>query len=116
MATKLLNKRREIGVVLGVKQAYEPQKIINTALDGTVYVQTTGKATDKKQVDVYCSTVERRNALDTASNEGALLTIDNWRGSRLLGFIEKTVTWKEWKDGHGVGRFTYIVDETEEVD
>ena len=62
----------------------------------------------------HCPDTVLDSSPDLTNND--LLTIDNWRGSRLLGFIEKTVTWKEWKDGHGVGRFTFIVDETEEVD
>lgn len=100
-----------IGYVVGCVKKYTSQKITNIALDGTPYVQTTGTATDKRTVSVYCATKELRDAVDEASNEGALLIISGWKGQDIKGYVEKDVTWKEWRDEHGVGQFTLMVKE-----
>ncbi len=100
-----------LGSVIECVKNYTSQKILNIALDGTPYVQTTGTAIDKRTVSVYCSTKESRDAVDDASNECALLVVTGWKGKNIKGYIEKDVTWKEWHDEHGVGRFTLIVKE-----
>ena len=99
-----------IGVVLGCKKNYQPQKFNIVALDGTPYVQSTGTATDKRTVSVFCDTEGKRIAVDDASNDGALITVE-WRGITLRGYIEDKVSWREWRDEHGVGQFTMIVKE-----
>lgn len=98
-----------IATVLGCKKAYAAQKIVNTALDGSIYVQNTGKAVDRRLVHAFCATVDDRDDLDAASNDGATVTIE-WRGKTLVGYIAENVEWREWSDGHGVGVFTYLVD------
>jgi hypothetical protein len=100
-----------IGSVIECVRKYTSQKVTNIALDGTPYVQTTGDATHRRTVSVYCPTSADKDALDNASNNGALLSISGWNGQDIKGYIEKDVTWKEWKDGHAVGRFTMIVKE-----
>jgi hypothetical protein len=99
-----------LGVVLGCKKNPQPQKITVIALDGTPYMQNTGTATDKRIVYVYCDTEAKRIEMDDASNDGALISVE-WRDDTLLGFIEDKISWREWKDEHGVGKFSMIVKE-----
>ena len=100
----------KLGDVLACKRSPQSRKISNTALDGTPYVQTTGTAVDKRAVAIYCDTPEKRYATDDASNDGALISVE-WNNETLYGFIDNDVTWREWKDEHGVGKFTFIVKE-----
>ena len=101
-----------VATALGCKQSYAPNKIVNTALNGTIYVQNTGKPIDRRLVHAYCESFSDREDLDRASNEGAALTID-WKDRTLLGYIADNISWQEWKDGHGVGAFTFLVDSEE---
>ena len=89
---------------------YSAKKISNIALDGTPYVQNTGVATERREVHIFCDTYAKRDATDNASNIGALLDVD-WKGTTYRGYIEKDISWREWRDGHGVGSFTLIVRE-----
>ena len=100
-----------IGTVLQCDKAYSSQKISNIALDGTPYIQQTGTAVERRAVSTYCPTKEKRDKLDKASNEGALLQVTGWKGLTIKGFIEKDVRWDEFRDEHGVGRFTLVVKE-----
>lgn len=97
-----------VGKVLNYKHLPEAQKLINRALDGTVYGQKTGDAVQKYEVDIYCSTAARRSAIDSASNECTEVTIVLRDGiTEVTGIIEDiTIEWREWVDGHGVGKFT----------
>ena len=99
-----------LGEVLECVKAYKSQKICNIALDGTPYVQQTGVASDRRTISTLCPTKDKKDKLDKASNEGALLQLD-WDNQTIKGYIEKDVTWKLWRDGHGVGRFVLIVKE-----
>ena len=101
-----------VGRALGCKKAYSAQKIVNTALDGSIYVQNTGKPIDRRLVHAYCSTPESRYNLDSASNYGAAVTIE-WNGKTLVGYVADNISWKEWADEHGVGSFTFLVDSEE---
>ena len=100
-----------IGEVLECVQKYDSRKVNIIALDGTPYVQTPSAAIDRRTISVYCATVALKNTLNTASNNGSILIIDNWMGNIIRGYIEKDVTWKEWQDGHAVGRFVLLVKE-----
>ena len=99
-----------LGTVLSTKQRYTSLKITNIALDGTPYVQNTGSPIDRRDVYLFCPTVAKRNAVDEASNKGAVISVE-WNNQTIRGYIEQDVAWKEWKDGHGVGSFTMIVKE-----
>lgn len=97
------------GHVLNYKRKYEAQKKVTTALDGTSYVQNLGNAITRYQIDVFCSTESNRNALDSACNECDNISIVLRDGNEVIGFIEEEeIEWKEWLDGHGVGKFTLI--------
>lgn len=111
----ILNGYTILGKVIGLKKNYTALKISNIALDGTPYVQQTGTAIDRRIADIFCPTLEDKDSLDDASNNGALLTVDNWGGYIIKGYIEKDIKWKEWRDGHGVGRFNFIVKEIDEA-
>lgn len=98
-----------VGKVLNHKSLPQAQKIISTALDGTVYGQKIGDAIRKYEIDVYCSTFSRRTALDSACENCSEVTIILRNGTEFVGIIEEeTIDWKEWKDGHGVGKFTLM--------
>lgn len=100
-----------LGTVIGFKRDYDATKINVVSLTGIPYTQTPGQAVHRRITNVYCDTYEKRDALDNASNEGALVVID-WGGQIFRGYIEdKKITWKEWRDGHGVCRFTFVVKE-----
>lgn len=107
----LLYGSNTIGTIITYPKKYTSQKVTNISLDGTPYVQNTGTAIDRRIVHVFCPTAENKDALDVASNTAALLTILESDGSAVKGYIEKDVSWKEWRDGHGVGAFTMIVKE-----
>lgn len=111
MATNLKIKNQIIGIVLGCSKAYEPNNINTLALDGTVYIQTAGAATAKRNVAVYCSDSAQRDRLDEASNNGDMIIIDNWNEKEIRGYIEKSIRWRERKDESGVGKFTLLVTE-----
>ena len=104
----------KLGDVLKCKKNYTPQNIITIALDGTPYVQTTGVATDKREVALYCDTEEKRILTDDASNNGALITVEYSEDITLKGYIDGKITWREWRDGSGVGKFTLLVKEVME--
>ena len=98
-----------VGTVLNAKRAYTAQKVINSALDGTTFIQTTGGAITRYIIDVYCETKAKRDILDEANNDGVLLTLVLDANTSVYGYVEEeTITWKEWRDGHGVGHFTLI--------
>lgn len=99
-----------LGTVLSATKRYTSLKITNIALDGTPYVQNTGSAIIRYEVYLYCPTSEKRDAVDEASNKGAIIDVE-WNGKTIRGYVEQDVTWREWKDGHGVGAFTMIVKE-----
>ena len=99
-----------LGTVLQTKQKYTSLKITNIALDGTPYVQSTGSAIDRREVYLFCPTVEKRNKTDEASNKGAIISVE-WNEETIRGFIENDIEWREWRDGHGVAAFTMIVKE-----
>lgn len=104
-----------IGTVLNAKRRFTAQKMVNTTLDGTVYIQSTGKPISRYEVYVYCGTPEDRNSLDKAANESASVTITLRDGAIVTGYIEEDeVTWREWIDGHGVGSLTIIATEINE--
>ena len=100
-----------VGMVLGnLRRRYKAQKIVNTALDGTVYVQTTGRPITRFEVNCYCGTGEDRDKLDAGANNGDVITVTTRDLVDVIGYVEEdTIDWKEWVDGHGVGRFTLIV-------
>lgn len=98
-----------IGTVLNVKNYPIAQKVLLTALDGTAYAQTPGQAIQKYKVDCYCPTGEARAALDEACNNCDIVTIVRDSQAFSEGYIEeKTISWKEWKDGHGISKFTLV--------
>lgn len=98
-----------VGKMLDIKRKYTAQKVINTALDGTVYVQTTGEKITRYVINVYCDTSANRDALDEAANTGAQITAIDRNSDSIIGFVEEdAIAWKEWADGHGVGKFTLI--------
>ena len=97
------------GQVLNYKRKFEAQKLVSKALDGTSYAQSLGNAITRYEVHVYCATETNRNALDSACNECDEVSIILRSGSEIKGFIEdEEIVWKEWTDGHGVGKFTLI--------
>ena len=99
-----------IGTMLDCVKRYTPLKITNISLAGIPYMQTPGVATDRRTIHVLCPTLEKKDKLDVASNNGGLL-LAHWGGKIIKGYIEKDVTWRLWRDGHGVGRFTLLVKE-----
>lgn len=98
----------EIAVLLNSKLQYNPKNIISEALDGSVYIQTPARATARYTLDIFCDTPEKREAVDEASNDGTLIKIEMVDETEKTGYIEGSVSWKEWEDGHGVGRLTMI--------
>ena len=108
---ELLIGDTSIGTVVNAKRSPQAQKMVTSALDGSTYVQTTGGRIMRYIVDVYCSTLAKRESLDSACNEGTLLTIVFGENSSANGYVEENeVSWKEWRDGHAVGRFTMIME------
>ena len=98
-----------VGTALNVKKQDTAQKMLSIALDGTPYAQTTGSPIIRYIVDCYCGTATNRNKLDNASNQGALVTVSTRNDLEVTGYIEEnTIDWKEWPDGHGVGKFTLV--------
>ena len=98
-----------VGMILNIKRQPQSRKVMNTALDGSVYVQNTGSPIRKYQVDFYCGTPEDRDRVDDACNEGDVVTIITREEVEVEGFIEdQTIPWNEWVDGHGVGRFVLV--------
>lgn len=100
----------KLGDVLACKKDFTPLNVTIISLDGTPYLQTTGTATQRRSVSLYCDTEAKRVATDNAANDGALISIE-WNGSTLYGYIDGKITWKEWKDEHGVGKFNFLVRE-----
>ncbi|MBR5678671.1 MAG: hypothetical protein IKX20_11135 [Paludibacteraceae bacterium] len=100
-----------VGMLLGnLKRQYTAQKVILTATDGTVYAQNTGRPIVRFEVNCYCGTAEDRDAVDDASNNGDVVTVTTKDNVDVVGYIEDdSISWKEWVDGHGVGKFTLIV-------
>ena len=97
-----------IAQVLSRKRRPVAQKIVNTALDGTAYVQTTGGPVWRYEVYIFCATLEEREAVDEACYEGAEVTLI-FDDLTVNGFIEsEAVSWREWVDEHGVGSFVLI--------
>jgi len=98
-----------IGIVLNAKKQPYAQKIIKNALDGTTFIQTTGGAIIRYIIDVFCDTKAKRDSLDEANNNGTLLTLVLGENNSVYGYVEdETISWKEWKDGHGVAHFTMM--------
>ena len=98
-----------VGTVLNAKKQYTAQKIIKNALDGTTFVQTIGGAITRYVIDVYCETKAKKDMLDNANNDGTLLTLVLDQSTTVYGYVEEdTISWKEWRDGHGVGHFTMM--------
>lgn len=107
--TELKYDGNTVADVINAKQNLTAQKIVNTALDGTTYVQNVGNAITRYILDIYCETKALRDAVDLACNLGARLTLDFGENNTVDGFIEdNTISWKEWKDGHAVGKITFI--------
>lgn len=100
----------KLGDVLACKRDFTPLNVTIVALDGTPYVQSTGNATQRRAVALYCATEAMRTATDNAANEGALITVE-WNDSTIMGYIDGKVSWREWKDEHGVGKFNLLVRE-----
>lgn len=98
-----------VATLLNATRKPTAQKVVLTAQDGTAYVQTTGYPIKKYEIACYCPTLADREAMDDACNEGAVVVITNEDETEISGYIEeKAVKWKEWRDGHGVGKFTLI--------
>ena len=98
-----------VGMALNIKKRPQAQKVLNSALDGTVYVQNTGRAILRYEVNIYCGTKADRDKMDDASNNGDIVTVVDRDEVDIIGYIEDdTITWNEWIDGHGVGRFVLI--------
>ena len=99
-----------VGMLIAMKRRYTAQKIVNTAIDGTVYVQNTGRPITRFEVNCYCGTAEDRDKLDEGCNNGDVVTVTTRDDVEVTGYIEDdSIEWKEWVDGHGVGRFILIV-------
>lgn len=100
-----------LGTVIGFKRDYDATKINVVSLTGIPYTQTPGQAVHRRTTSVYCDTYEKRDALDNASNDGALVVI-NWGGQIFRGYIEdKRISWRLDRNECGVGRFTMVVKE-----
>lgn len=98
-----------VGKVLNYKSLPQAHKIISLSLDGTVYGQKIGEATRKYLVHVYCATALNRTYLDLACSGCLEISIVLRTGLEVTGIIEEeTIDWKEWTDGHGVGKFTLV--------
>ena len=107
---KAYNGSTILGEVLTCKRQYESAKVANKALDGTQYLQTTGVAAETRAIALYCDTYARRCAMDNASNNGALISVED-RDGLLKGYVKEDVSWREFPDGHGVGIFELTVKE-----
>ena len=108
MADYVKNGNTTLGEVAGCKNYFTSRKILTDALDGTPYIQTTGDASQQKEVYIYCETKSKRDAMDRASNTGATLTL-TWKGETISGYVDGDVEWGEWRDGRGVGHFALRV-------
>lgn len=98
-----------VGQVLEFRRKYTAQKIVNTALDGTVYVQNTGRPITRYETRCLCRTAEDRDKLDEGANNGDIITVTTRDNDDVTGYVENnTIEWQEWVDRHGVGRFTFI--------
>lgn len=100
-----------VGTVLDFVRSYEAQKVNVVSLEGVPYTQTPGKPIHRRTTHVFCDTYEKRDTLDGACNNGSKLTVE-CDGQTFVGYIEeKAIKWKLWRDGHGVGKFTFLVKE-----
>lgn len=98
-----------VGEVLEFRRKYDAQKLINSALDGTVHTQSTGGPITRYETRCLCRTAEDRDRLDDASNYGDIITVTTRDNVDVDGYVENnTIEWQEWKDRHGVGHFTFI--------
>lgn len=98
-----------VGKVLNYRPVQVAQKVITTALDGTVYAQKTGDPVQKYVVDAYSPSAIYRGILDTACSRAEEVSFTNRSNVEIPGVIEEeSIEWKEWPDGHGVAKFTLI--------
>ena len=108
-AMDLMVGNEVIGMMIGIKRKYTAQKVISVALDGTAYIQNTGRPVTRYEIHCYCGTAEDRDKLDDASNFGNVVTVITRDGVEVTGYIEdSSLEWKEWVDRHGVAKFTLI--------
>lgn len=100
-----------VGRAIEFRRKDTARKVINTALDGSVYIQNTGQPIIRYEVRCYCKTAENRDKLDNASNNGDLITVVINDNDSVIGYVEDdTINWQqEWPDRHGVGHFKLIV-------
>lgn len=99
-----------VGRAIEFRRKDKAQKVINTALDGTAYIQNTGQPIIRYDVRCYCKTAEDRDKLDDGSNYGDLITVITADDESVTGYIEDDIDWQqEWPDRHGVGHFKLIV-------
>ena len=110
MADMIKTGNTVLGQTLMCKKQYNARNIVTVALDGTPYIQNTGTAENRRDIYIYCSTKDRRDKADNASNTGALITA-RWKNETIYGYIEENIEWQEWRDEHGVGHFTLLVSE-----
>lgn len=99
-----------VGRTIEFRRKYTAQKVVNTALDGTTYIQNTGGAITRYEVRCFCKTAEARDKLDEGANIGDIITVTTIENEDVVGYVESpTIEWQEWTDRHGVGKFTMIV-------
>ena len=101
---------KQVVPILSLIPARTPQKIVNHALDGSVYVHTIGPGRVTADVNVLAKTKEERDAVDLAACDGNVI-VCKFEGRTHTGYIEEGVTWRTFRDGwSGVGAFRLLVD------
>lgn len=110
MAEYVKRGNTTLGIALRCARKSKARSIITTSIDGTPYAQTTGDPEIRREVSVYCETLAKREAMDDARNEAAVVTV-TWQGVTYYGFVENDINWQEFRDGHGVGSFNLLVKE-----
>jgi len=104
-----------VGTMLDVKRNPSIHKVTGTFLSGRAFVQTIGNKTDRRRYWVYAPTKAARDALDNACLYGSLISIE-WQGKVIYGYAEDDrLTWKEWRDEHGVCSFMLIVEREQDA-
>ena len=101
---------KQVVPILSLIPARTPQKIVNHAIDGAVYVHVIGPGRLTADVNVLASTKEERDAMDDAACNGNRISCE-FNGQTHIGYIEEGITWRTFRDGwRGVGAFRLLVD------
>ena len=104
-----------VGTMLDTKKDPNIHKVTGKFLSGQAFIQTIGNKTDRRKYWVYAPTKSTKETLNDACLYGSLISIE-WQGKIVYGYIEDDkLTWKEWRDEHGVCSFMLIVEREQDA-